>query len=355
MRKVYTKGIASLVVVVGLAIFQASCRNIASEVKDTSSPSSGSLVSSLESLNLPAPNRSGEKLSYEAGRMLATRLDMSAIQSAIKRYMVVTGKIPESYQTLEDEGYLFFKPLIKPEKWHVGKDSISASISVHSGLSNDPTDFETEEFTFYHPNSERELERRRKGAEYDWQTLQSVLRGEGMSGRFSLAPPDSPWRKLTKEDFISGRVSLLELDKLRGYSADEKEFAQILWARELAQLLSTYAVLYNPIYKRYPKTSQELLDFIGERIPSGWIAPLTGKPVEIGDEFTGSNVAYIGSENGRRFEVIVPLFGAGGSRQPIDVMRLSPKSSGFYAGKYYRIVADKDHIAESTPISYGFH
>jgi len=76
MRKVYTKGIASLVVVVGLAIFQASCRNIASEMKDTSSPSSGSLVSSLESLNLPAPNRSGEKLSYEAGRMLATRLDM---------------------------------------------------------------------------------------------------------------------------------------------------------------------------------------------------------------------------------------------------------------------------------------
>jgi len=354
MRNFYAKGMMSLIILAGLAIFQAGCHTIGSQVKDTSSPSSGGVTSSLQSLNLPELSEHIGELPYVSRRKIMTILDSAAILNAIKRYMVVTGKIPASYQALEDEGYLFFKPMVKPEKWVVGKDFVTVSITSHTWASEDPDDFRKEEFTFYHPNSPRELERKRKAPELDWQILQQTLKGVGMSKGASLAPPDSPWRKLKKEDFLSGKVSFSELDRLRGYSANEKEFAQILWARELAELLSSYAFTYHPIYKRYPRTSQELLEFIGERIPAGWVAPLTGKQVEIGDEFTGSNVAFIGSPNGRRFEVIVPLFGAGGSRQPIDVMRLSPKSSGFNAGKYYRMVVDKDNRLENVLPGYGF-
>jgi len=337
-----------LLLLIGLGFSEATCSDLALRQIETSS--ADTRAAGLSGVFATTPKLDASGNSIEVLRKRLTAVDVVAVGNAINRYMEVTGKVPRSFDNLVKEGYLFFMPMVKPISWEATDDYVRFKIESHTLATDDPNDFKVTEITIYHPKSEVALERERKRRELDWKLHELDMKGSYGHGG---PPPNSPWRKLTREDFISGRVSTRVLDSLREYSANEKEFAQILWARELTSLLQAYAAFYYPNH-RHPLSAKELLDFIGPKIPAGWVAPLTGKTIDLKDQYDGENAAYIASEDGQKFEIIVPLFGAGGSRVPNIYMQL-PTALGIHPGKYYRVYANDRNPMENVLLDYAWY
>ncbi len=90
----------------------------------------------------------------------------------------------------------------------------------------------------------------------------------------------------------------------------------------------------------YPSSVDELFEFAGEPNWEAWIAPLTSVSVRVTDTWDGTNVVNRALNEGRGYEILVPLFGAGSEEvvkpDAIDWNNLAQPWYGYYPGKYMR-------------------
>ncbi len=279
-------------------------------------------------------------------RRFITFVDSATITRAVRRYIDVENSLPSSYEQLVNAGYLFFKPYLVPDAFEITGDTLTVTCTCSAFNPHDPNEVETVKTEFLRPESTSDIERRRKIATSSWESLQSTL--NRYSRRMGTAPPpDSPLRKITLEDFLTGRVSNLIEDKLRRYANDDSvQLSQLMWAWELRRTLAYYLSWYYTRYETYPSTISQLFDFIGERIPKAWVAPATGKVVPISNELQTGAICYAVSEDGLGLEVHIPLFGAGATADVESFMKLTGKSYGFYPGEHLRLHVDPQNPRE---------
>ncbi len=322
-------------VVIGLAVL-VSCGLVGenSAIKKTDSIPAGRKAQIVE-----RTSGFSQQLNYLADRVEPKGFGVGEINQlflSIQRFIEVEGDLPSSFSELAKRGYLFFQPVTEPIMWKISGDTLSVEIpnpSVQSGARK------TLKASYYRPGSSADLEQKRRIALNSWKVLQHTLREKVSAGSTSGTPADSPWRKLSQEDFLEGRVSFRMEDRLRAYARDETEFAQLMWSYHLALILSQAAMRFMDMSGRYPKSPSELLDFLGRQDERGWISPMTGQRVEVAEDFTGKEVALTSSADGASFTILVPLFGAGSEEQTPPLMRIGELSEGigFRAGEYFSV------------------
>ncbi len=128
----------------------------------------------------------------EDQRRLLTCYDTGAITEAIEHFIQLEQELPASYETLIDEGYLFFKPLITPDRWEIDGDTLKVTITFASMDTANPDDKQTDEVTHYRPGSVEYIDQKRRIAEMQWKNLQRVLNREDAYSAMKPLPPDNP-------------------------------------------------------------------------------------------------------------------------------------------------------------------
>lgn len=288
--------------------------------------------------------------SKETRREKITWLDFISLQHGIVRYMDVENSLPKSFDELLKAGYLFFVPKIKINRWEIVGNALEVEVVEHHPVKNGLKVF-TARYRLgspdeLHPEQTRYLRSKARENIREGQRKAAARNG-------GQVPKDSIYYGISEEDVMSGRISESLPDEYRGYSANDTEFRQLYWADDLCRLLYIYCYEYSPgSAGQFPSNARELLEFIGDVVPRGWIAPMTGKPVKIQDHYDGQNAGYVVSNGGRKIEIFVPLFGAGASKKPHPFMRGFERLGVLKPGEYFYLKFNSDSPADSIYMPY---
>ncbi len=235
---------------------------------------------------------------------------------AASRYREVNERLPESQSDLQS--FLFVQPRLKLDEWRVDDDSLTLGATLHE------PDGSTRyaEVTIY----------RRGTAAWD----KSMEEGKNLmlsSLRERKAKGLNPnW---TEEDIREGRWSNYIWDSVRAHSRNAADLEQLMWSHDLAGMLAMGANSFERANGKFPGTPQELLAFLGPINEEAWIAPTTGEAVSFVDEYDGKNVCYKPSPDLERFELTVPLFGAGLEERGHPQGPEWGPHTGYYSGEYF--------------------
>ncbi len=274
-----------------------------------------------------------EKLQEEYLRLLSH----FATRSAVKTYVVFTGKLPEEQKDL-GRTLLFKVPVDTVQGWKLTDDALAVTYSfMVDGKITTSTPL------VFSPGSEGDLKRTESHIERAVQRMKDSIE-KGIPVNY------------TEDDIRSGRVPIDYFDKLRFYSRNQEEYHQMLWSSQVAGLLGHGVRFYRQIYGVYPKNAEELFAFMGEPNWEAWVSPLTGKKVGIGKNWNSADVVYRTTTDQRGYEVLVPLFGAGTENPTppgaIETIEFAQPYFGYYPGRYIRSSAamHEDDVDFNPPI-----
>ena len=241
---------------------------------------------------------------FEAPGVRKGRAHAMHLLRAARRFCQGEARIPTSLDELRNRGYLFYEPeAVTDVTWRTITDGISIEVTYESP--DVSGNYEKSSSHLYAPGT-RTYEKVEEGLRRS--TWMLVLHHQRDFGEFA---------GITQQDIESGRFIIDNFREYLPYAKDSREYAQILWAKALVELLHDFAREFSSRYHRFPSSASELDAWIGERIPQGWVAPMNGREVELADTYDGTNAAYeLQEKNGSAmYEITVPLFGAG-SRTP---------------------------------------
>ena len=260
------------------------------------------------------------------------------LSRAFRRYFELEGKIPTSVDEIAEKGYTFFKhaATVEDEKipgWLVKSVSLTYEGQGKFAIW----------LVYPYPDGSGNFNYRALFlAERGSKSYEDMMNGLKNSSLMLIRHHPEVFGDIPQEKVYSGEFLIDNGREFRIFAKDEKEYAQIRWAIDLAYLLDEFTREFHRLNHRFPGNFRELEEFIGEKNERGWIAPLTGKPVTLQAYFNGENPAYRVMElNGKQdYEILIPLFGAGSQDVESAYQRFLRFQQGYFVpGKYVRIAS----------------
>jgi len=235
-------------------------------------------------------------------------------------YAYEKGRFPASLEELRS--HLFFLPVPHFTQWTLSRDG---DFLTFEAIVSETTEPKTYMKGLYLPGSthymQAEAENRQR-----------------LAARFRENPTNFP-AGVSEADILAGRYSRSARDMMLSYARNDKEFLQLYCSDILGHVLKPELHAYKAVYKRYPERLEEVFPIFGSPNSEAWTSPMTGEEMLIGDKPDGSCIYYRATEDGKGYELLIPLYGAG-TEKPMGLDECEFDAMKYSAGKYFRFAHD---------------
>jgi len=254
----------------------------------------------------------GPERSRDARRILYFMTGHCALLYAYEK-----GRFPASLEELRS--HLFFLPVPHFTQWTLSRDG---DLLTFEAIVSETTEPKTYMKGLYLPGSTHYMQAEAENR-------------ERKAARYRADPTQFP-AGVSQADILAGHYSWNDEDMMLSYARDEKEFLQLYCSNILGHVLKPELQAYKAIYERYPERLEDVFPILlGSKNSEAWISPMTGEEMVIGDKPDGSCVYYRATEEGKGYELLIPLYGAGTEKpMGLDECEFDPRK--YSAGKYFK-------------------